>query len=72
MKAHKAKIDFVFVASCHSHFTAKVWLECGVGHVISINEKDTVLDEAILVFTEAFYSLVFSGSKKICEAFKEA
>lgn len=25
-----------------------------------------------MVFTEAFYSLVFSGKKNICDAFKKA
>jgi ATP-dependent Clp protease ATP-binding subunit ClpA len=72
IEARRSKIDFVFVASCHSNFTYKVWLESGVGHVISIDEAKTVQDDAILVFTEAFYSLVFTGTKKICQAFREA
>lgn len=40
--------------------------------MISIDEAKTVQDDAILVFTESFYSLVFTGTKRICQAFKEA
>lgn len=68
----KCKLEFVFVASCHSEFVGNIFRELGVKHVICINHANEVEDEAILNFTEAFYDAVFSNSMKLCDAFKQA
>lgn len=31
------KLDFVFMAACHSEFAARIFLEAGAHHVIGVN-----------------------------------
>ena len=56
---YDSKLDFVFIATCHSEFAAKIFLDAGAKHVIGIKQKDTVRDDAVITFTHRFYSLVW-------------
>jgi len=67
-----AKLDFVFVASCHSEFVGRIFLEAGAKHVICIDQKNEVDDNAVITFTDAFYDAVFSNEANICKAFMNA
>ena len=37
VKAGSTTLDFVFMATCHSEFATKIFLEAGAHHVIGIN-----------------------------------
>lgn len=67
-----AKLDFVFVASCHSEFVGRIFLEAGAKHVICIDQKNEVEDSAVITFTDAFYDAIFSNAMSICKAFLNA
>jgi len=45
------KLDFVFMATCHSEFAAKIFQKAGAYHVIGIDQNEKIQDESILVFT---------------------
>lgn len=68
----KANLDFVFVASCHSEFVGRIFLEAGAKHVICIDHKQEVDDNAVITFTEAFYDSIFSNAMDVCKAFLNA
>jgi hypothetical protein len=51
IKSHDNQIDFVFIASCHSEFAAKIFQRSGVKHVIGIKYSETIKDEAVIAFT---------------------
>jgi len=72
IELNEAELDFVFVASCHSEFVGRIFLEAGAKHVICINQSNEVEDNAVLTFTDAFYDAVFSNSMSICKAFLNA
>lgn len=61
-------LDLVFVAACKSKFVGSMFQKAGVKHVICVNEKAEVLDEAVLNFTSRFYKNIFKG-EHICRAF---
>jgi len=54
------KLKFVVVATCHSEFVGRIFLDAGAEHVVCIRKQDKVADEAVLHFTNTFYSAVFS------------
>jgi hypothetical protein len=58
----------VFVAACKSKFVGSMFQKAGVKHVICVDEKAEVLDEAVLNFTSRFYKNIFQG-EHICRAF---
>ncbi len=62
----EAELDFVFVASCHSEFVGRIFLEAGVKHVICIDHNFEVEDDAVMTFTDAFYDSIFSNKMCIC------
>jgi hypothetical protein len=72
MEKTQAELDFVFVASCHSEFVGRIFLEAGVKHVICIDYNFEVEDDAVMTFTDAFYDAVFSNKMCICQAFYNA
>lgn len=72
INAAQCKLEFVVVATCHSEFVGRIFLEAGAKHVVCIRKQDEVADEAVLHFTNAFYSAVFSQKESICKAFQYA
>lgn len=66
------KLDFVFMATCHSQFAAEIFLTAGAHHVIGINLANTIQDSAILTFTQTFYSKLWKEKSKICVCFHAA
>lgn len=46
LKQLKNNLKLVFVASCHSQSTAKVFQEAGADHVICIKNDYAILDDA--------------------------
>jgi hypothetical protein len=38
------KLDFVFMATCHSEFAARIFLDAGAHHVIGINKDEKIND----------------------------
>ena len=71
----KANIEYshhyevVFVSSCHSEFTAKIFLATGAKHVICINRDDRISDKASLKFSQVFYDYIFIKKYSVCDAF---
>jgi hypothetical protein len=59
------------VAACKSEFVGKIFQLVGAKHVICVREGCEILDQAVLIFTKAFYREIFAGTN-ICEAFKKA
>ena len=39
IKDSETKLDFVFMATCHSEFAAKIFLKAGATHVIGVNQN---------------------------------
>jgi len=68
----RVKLDFVFMAACHSEFAAKIFLGAGVGHVIGINHEKSVEENSILTFTKTFYNKLWKEKSKICQCFNAA
>ena len=66
------QLDFVFMATCHSEFAAKIFLEAGAQHVIGINHEQPVKDDAIITFTQTFYSILWNERSQICKCFEIA
>jgi hypothetical protein len=50
------KLDFVFMATCHSETAARIFLKSGAKHVIAIDRSEAIYDEAVLTFTKSFYT----------------
>ena len=44
----------------------------GANHVICILQSKEVEDEAVITFTDDFYSMVFKQNMQVCKAFKQA
>ena len=66
IRQNKCELDFVFVATCHSEFVGRIFQEVGANHVICIKHANEVRDDAVIVFTDTFYNLVFEQKKEIC------
>jgi hypothetical protein len=72
VKESGVQLDFVFMATCHSETAAKVFQTAGAMHVIGIHRDETILDEAVLTFTQAFYAEVWKERSQICKCFEKA
>ena len=72
MKESVKDLDFVFMAACHSEFAARIFLEAGAHHVIGVNQNAQIEDEAVVTFTQTFYSKLWKESSKICKCFETA
>jgi hypothetical protein len=68
----KVKLEFVFVASCHSEFAGKIFLNAGAKHVICVKQSESIADLAVITFSKIFYQAVFSQNMTICDSFKMA
>jgi len=66
------KLEFVFVASCHSSLVGEVFRKAGAKHVICVGREEKILDDACLKFTEHFYQSYFTGRNSVCKAFSDA
>jgi hypothetical protein len=66
VEEHLQKIDFVVIGSCHSEFAVKIFKDAGVKHVIGIKSEYEIRDDAVIVFTEAFYKSVWQRGSKVC------
>ena len=66
------KLDFVFMATCHSQVVAELFLEAGAQHVIGIKQSEAISDQAVLTFTESFYEHLFKEKSKIYSCFEAA
>ena len=69
---HKTKLDFVFMATCHSEFAPKIFLKAGAEHVIGIDKTQKIFDDAVLTFTQTFYMCLWKKGSKICRCFERA
>ena len=49
----------MIVATCHSEFVGRIFLEAGAKHVICIKQSEEVEDVAVLTFTDTFYAMLF-------------
>jgi enhancing lycopene biosynthesis protein 2 len=61
----------VFLAACTSETNGHLFKELGAKHVICIVDSQLVRDDAIIVFTEQFYSKLFE-CQNVCTAYKHA
>lgn len=59
IRQNKCELEFVFVATCHSEFVGKIFQEAGAKHVICIVQDKEVRDDAVITFTDTFYSMIF-------------
>ena len=59
IKQNKCELEFVFVATCHSEFLGRIFLQAGASHVICIKHSQEVRDDAVIAFTDTFYSMLF-------------
>ena len=65
-------LQFVVVATCHSEFVGRIFLEAGAKHVICIKQSEEVEDDAVITFTDHFYAMLLEHKMKICDAFEQA
>lgn len=65
----KNPLKLVFVASCHSETTGRIFAEAGACHVICVRDDYTIMDEACHEFVRHFYVSCINDKMKICEAF---
>jgi hypothetical protein len=65
-------LDFVFMATCHSQKVASTFLEAGAKHVIGISRDEEILDEAVLTFTETFYTNLWKSKSRINNCYERA
>ena len=63
------KLDFVFMAACHSEFAARIFLDAGARHVIGIHKTKAISDAAILTFTQTFYNKLWKEGSQIYRCF---
>ena len=68
----KCGLQFVVVATCHSEFVGRIFLEAGAKHVICIKQSEEVEDDAVITFTDHFYAMLLEHKMKICDAFEQA
>ena len=66
------KLEFVYVASCHSEFAGEIFLNAGAKHVICIRGDQELSDQAAIVFSKSFYNSVFKKTLSICSSFNFA
>lgn len=69
MKTGHTELEVVFVAACDSEEIGKIFQRNGAKHVICVESKRFVLDEAAIMFTKRFYNKLFSEQVNVCEAF---
>jgi len=64
----------VVVASCHSESAGRIFQKVGIRHVICIDQKKLLLDEAAIDFSKTFYGHIYSSTSQlsICQAFESA
>ena len=65
-------LNFVYIATCHSEFVGRIFLEAGAKHVICIDQQEEVMDEAIISFTDTFYDMILRQTVPIPVAFNKA
>eukprot|EP01084_Bolivina_argentea_P295967 509673_1 len=65
------RIEFVFASACHSEHVGEAFIEAGIQHVVAVNTKFEVTDEAASVFTKHFYNTLLNG-RTIEKSFKIA
>ena len=65
-------IDFVFMMSCQGVDAARIFLNRGAHHVIGINRENKVSSDDVLLFTQTFYSVLWSENSSICSCFSRA
>ena len=65
----QGRLDFVVVASCHSECVGNIFFNAGINHVICVNKKKALRDDAAIIFSKTFYYSVFSSSYSVCDAF---
>ena len=70
-KVQITNLKLVFLASCHSENLGFQFVAGGVSHCICIREKETILEIALIYFSEQFYYHLFIEKLTICEAFRE-
>ena len=63
--------SFVFASACHSEHVGEAFIEAGIQHVVAVNTKFEVTDEAASVFTKHFYNTLLNG-RTIEKSFKIA
>lgn len=68
----KVPLQLVFVASCHSESTGKIFKMAGAKHVICIRDQFSILDEACHEFARIFYRSCINDKMPICNAFQFA
>ena len=56
----KTKLEFVFVATCHSEFAGRIFLNAGAKHVICVKQSEAIADLAVVTFSKIFYQAVCS------------
>jgi len=66
LEASGTKLEFVFVASCHSQFAGEIFHNAGAKHVICIKRGEKISDDASILFTKAFYHALFSQTVSVC------
>ena len=71
IKKAMPKLNVVFFAACNSEIIGKLFQKCGAQHVICIQKRREVLDEAAIDFTQTFYDRLIRGMTT-CEAFNAA
>ena len=72
MKREQTELDVVFVAACDSEDIGRIFQNNGAKHVICVESKRFVLDEAAIMFTKKFYDELFSKKSNVCTAFDRA
>ena len=72
LKDANVNLDFVFMATCHSEFAARIFLDSGAKHVIGIHKDKKIQDAAVLTFTQTFYAKLWKERSKICACFQTA
>jgi hypothetical protein len=60
------------MATCHSENVARIFLNAGAKHVIGIARDEKISDEAVLTFTETFYTNLWQSKSKIPNCFERA
>lgn len=68
----KIPLKLVFVASCHSESTGRIFHDARAEHVICVRDNYTILDEICNEFAKVFYLACINDKMKICEAFNFA
>jgi hypothetical protein len=61
----------VVLSACHSSLAGEAFLKANVPHVVAVNYRHEILDDASRIFTLHFYEHLFSG-RSVQQAFDEA